>query len=136
MWPTRVPAMSAAVSKRFLIWAGWMLCLLASSSCLAQLTPAQERGKHIYSTGRGSQRQQGEAVLGDGSTRVPARLMPCGTCHGVDGLGRPEGGVVPSNITWDVLVQPLRSDKALARTRPAYTLPSLRRAINDAVDPV
>ena len=127
--------MPAIVSKRFITGILWMMCTLASSSCLAQLTPAQVRGKQIYSTGTSLQKQQIEAVLGDGSTRVPARLMPCGSCHGMDGLGRPEGGVVPSGITWDTLVRPLRSDKALARTRPAYTLPSLRRAIREAVDP-
>lgn len=75
-----------------------------------------------------------EAILGDGSTRVPARLMPCSSCHGSDGKGRPEGGVVPSDVTWDALSRPLWSDNALERRRPAYDDKSLRRSITDGLD--
>jgi len=75
-----------------------------------------------------------EAVLGDGSTRVPATLMPCASCHGPDGKGRPEGGVVPSDITWEALTRPLWSDNSLDRRRPAYDEKLLRRSITDGVD--
>jgi ABC-type branched-subunit amino acid transport system substrate-binding protein len=110
-------------------------CVLGAIPGLAQLTPQQAAGKQVYLQGTSPSARQLEAILGDGSTRVPARLMLCASCHGADGRGRPEGGVVPSNITWDVLTRPFRSDGPEPRQRPAYNLSSLRRAITAAVDP-
>ena len=108
-------------------------CLWCALPALAQLTPQQAAGKQLYLHGTSPSGAPFEAILGDGSTRVPARLMPCASCHGSDGRGRPEGGVVPSDITWDVLTRSLRRNDS--RLRPAYSLDSLRRAITDAVDP-
>src|SRR6478672_160223 len=106
-----------------------VVCLLWPALSSAQLTPAQAAGKRIYREGAGSSNRQIEAVLGEGSTRVPGPLMPCAGCHGSDGKGRPEGGVVPSAITWEILAAPLRKADVLGRQRPAYSLFSLRRAI-------
>src|SRR5215510_6668324 len=124
--------------------AGFKLALLAiaiiafalslSTLAAAQLTAQQSAGKQLYLEGTSPSGKPFEAILSDGSTHVPARLMPCGSCHGADGRGRPEGGVVPSDITWDSLTRPYRSEAALGRNRPAYTAYSLRRAITLAVD--
>ena len=108
-------------------------CLLGATPAAAQLTAQQSAGKQLYLQGTNSSGRPAEAILGDGSTRVPARLMPCASCHGIDGRGRPEGGVVPSDITWEVLARPLRRNDS--RLRPAYNIDFLRRAITDAVDP-
>ena len=32
--------------------------------------------------------------------------MACANCHGFDGQGKPEGGITPSNLTWEVLSKP------------------------------
>ena len=40
------------------------------------------------------------ATLGQGSLTLPATRIPSASCHGPDGLGRPDAGVVPSDITW------------------------------------
>jgi ABC-type branched-subunit amino acid transport system substrate-binding protein len=101
----------------------------------AQLTPQQLAGKQIYTEGKSSSGTPVEAVLGGGSTTVPASLMPCASCHGPEGQGRPEGGVVPSNITWDVLGKELTSDDALERKRPAYSVDSLRHVLTSGTDP-
>jgi ABC-type branched-subunit amino acid transport system substrate-binding protein len=115
----------------------WMVlvCLLPATGA-AQLTPAQAAGKQIYNEGTSPSGQPIKAVLGEGSTRVPGKLMLCASCHGFDGKGRPEGGVTPSTVTWDALMAALRSKDALGHRRPAYNLLTLRRAITHGVDPV
>jgi ABC-type branched-subunit amino acid transport system substrate-binding protein len=113
-----------------------LVCLLLSASGMAQLTPAQAAGKKIFTEGISPSGKPIEAILGEGSTRVPANLMLCSSCHGFDGKGRPEGGITPSIITWPVLTNALRSKDALGHRRPAYTLASLRRAITRGVDPL
>src|SRR6476620_3358040 len=89
------------------------------------LLPAQTpspigAGQLIYSKGESPSGSPLSAVLGD--TVVPATLMPCGSCHGSDGKGRAEGGIVPSDITWGALVRTHETDKALERRRKAYDL--------------
>ncbi len=100
----------------------------------AQLTPAQAAGKQIYTQGTSPSGRTLEAILGEGSTRVPATLMVCANCHGTDGKGKPEGGVVPSEITWAKLISASRSADSLARRRPAYNIITLRRAIASGID--
>src|SRR6476646_1686522 len=117
-----------------LVWMA-LICLLPSTGA-AQLTPAQAAGKQIYNEGTSPSGRSIEAVLGEGSTRVPGKLMLCASCHGFDGKGRPEGGVTPSIVTWSALTSALRSKDSLGRRRPAYTLASLRRAITRGVDPM
>jgi ABC-type branched-subunit amino acid transport system substrate-binding protein len=109
-------------------------CLFVPASLPAQLTRAQAAGKQIYMEGHSPSGAKVEAILGEGSTRVPARLMLCASCHGGDGKGRPEGGVTPSEITWEKLAKPLRAGGQMRRDRPGYTLATLQRAIAHGVD--
>jgi len=129
--------MRRALGPNIAVLAGSMavVCLLWPALVSAQLTPSQAAGKRIYKDGVSTSNSQIEAVLGEGFTRIPGRLMPCTSCHGADGKGRPEGGVVPPAITWNILAMPLRKTSALGRQRPAYSLLSLRRAITQGVDP-
>jgi ABC-type branched-subunit amino acid transport system substrate-binding protein len=113
-----------------------LVCCLLPATGAAQLTPAQAAGKQIYNEGASPSGLPIDAILGEGTTRVPGKLMLCASCHGYDGKGRPEGGVTPSMVTWDVLTTPLRSKDALGHRRPAYNLLSLRRAIMQGVDPL
>ena len=68
-----------------------------------------------------------EALLGNGQTVVAASVVPCASCHGPDGRGRPEGGAVPADIRRSVLLRPLG-------TRDAYTDRTIRRAISMGID--
>lgn len=111
------------------------LWLMAAGALSAQDAGDADIGKQIYTKGESGSKTPVEAVLAGGTTRIPASLMPCASCHGADGQGRPEGGVTPSNITWDILSAPLTSSDPLARNRPAYDMKSLRRAIAEGVDP-
>jgi hypothetical protein len=99
----------------------------------AQTPSSIEAGQQIYSKGESPSGSPLSAVLGD--TVVPATLMPCGSCHGSDGKGRAEGGIVPSDITWGALVRTHETDKALERRRKAYGLDSLRRVLREGLDP-
>ena len=121
--------------KAVVLSAGLALtCMLLPVLSPAQLTPQQAAGRQIYTEGVSPSRAPIEAILGDGSTRIPAQLIPCAGCHGPDGKGRPEGGVVPSDIRWDFLTRPHRSAGPLDRQRPAYDNDTLKRSITAGVD--
>ena len=112
------------------------ICIAGMCSPLllpAQTPSAVEAGQLIYSKGESPSGSPLFAVLGD--TVVPATLMPCASCHGADGKGRTEGGIVPSEITWSALIRTRETDKALERRRKAYDLNSLRKVLREGLDP-
>ncbi len=98
------------------------------------LTPEQHRGKQIYLTGASSGGNEITARLGADNSSVPATILPCASCHGRDGRGRPEGGVTPANITWDVLSKPYVVTSASGHQRAPYADALLKRAIVTGVD--
>lgn len=102
------------------------LCTLFFSG----LTPEQHRGKQIYLTGG----DEITARLGTDNSSVPASILPCASCHGRDGRGRPEGGVTPANVTWEVLAKPYAITNTSGRQRAPYTDTLLKRAIVMGVD--
>ena len=63
------------------------------------LTPQEKRGKEIYLKGTSPSGQEITARLGNPGVEVPASLLPCVNCHGADGRGKPEGGIIPSDLT-------------------------------------
>src|SRR5437016_12365688 len=101
------------------------LCIVLA----AGLTPEQHRGKQIFLSGTSARGDEITARLGRDNSSVPAAILPCASCHGRDGRGRPEGGVAPSNITWDVLTKPYSVTSAAGRRRSPYTDALLNRAI-------
>jgi ABC-type branched-subunit amino acid transport system substrate-binding protein len=108
--------------------------LLGPTPLVGQELSPQEAGKSIYMTGESPSHKSLQAVLGDGSTVVPATLMPCASCHGTEGKGRPEGGIVPSNITWSALTRSSSVDDELGRRRPGYDVKSLQKVLREGVD--
>jgi len=100
--------------------------LMIAPAWTGDLTPQEQRGKRLYRDGVAADGTSVTATLG--SLRLPGTRVPCVSCHGPDGLGRPDAGVVPSDITWANLTKPygLRHDNG--RSHPAYTvIPSSRR---------
>ncbi len=86
-----------------LTWAG-----VSSDGVLAQhdsLSVEEKRGRIIYSTGASDSGEPLSARLGELGLELTGRALACGGCHGVDGQGRPESGVVPTNITWKNLTK-------------------------------
>ncbi len=66
---------------------------------------------------------------------VAADAIPCGGCHGEDGRGHPEGGIVPTDITWRHLEKAYGHCHANDRHHPSFTEKSLATAITRGIDP-
>jgi len=99
------------------------------------LTPQEKRGKQIYAQGTSASGREILAYVGDASIEVPGSAMACANCHGLDGEGRPEGGVVPSNLTWEALTKPYGVTHPGGRTHPPYTERAIELAITRGLDP-
>jgi len=74
------------------------------------------------------------ATLDGGASGIPATTLPCANCHGADGRGRPEGGVTPSDITFDSLRRAYAVTAASGRTHGPYDDAKLKRAITRGID--
>lgn len=98
------------------------------------LTASEQRGRGIYLHGSVTGDKPIRALLGQSREPVDAALLACGNCHGHDGRGRPEGGVVPPDVTRRALCKPYGSTDRFGRHRPAYTESSLRRAVAMGLD--
>lgn len=99
------------------------------------LTPSEERGKQIYVKGKSPRGNSIEAYIGNEQVKVPATVATCGSCHGSDGLGRPEAGVIPSNIRWSQLAKSYGNTSPTGRKYPPYNEESLKECIADGLDP-
>lgn len=113
-----------------------LLALLAAAPARAvDLTPREQAGKRVYLTGESPTGGEIVVKLGrDGST-LPGTAAPCGSCHGADGQGRPEGGVRPSAVIWSELAKPYGHTHPGGRKHPPFTGASLGRALRDGLDP-
>jgi ABC-type branched-subunit amino acid transport system substrate-binding protein len=101
----------------------------------APLSPQEARGRQIYRVGTSPSGGEIVAVLGDPGVEAPASSLPCSTCHGRDGRGRPEGDVAPSDLTWSTLTRPYDTTHVSGRTHPPYTARLLKRAVTLGLDP-
>jgi hypothetical protein len=111
-----------------------LLVLFLALPLAAQTTTPEERGRQIFEHGTSTTGGAITASIGAGDP-VAASILPCANCHGVDGLGRSEGGVVPANVTWDALTKPYGMQRADGRKRPPYTERLVKRAITMGLDP-
>jgi len=101
----------------------------------AELTPEEVRGRQVYQEGTSPSGGTIVAVLGDAQIEIPASSVPCASCHGKDGRGRPEGGVSPSDLRWGSLTRPYGVTHPGGRTHPAYDERLLKRAVSLGFDP-
>jgi len=100
-----------------------------------RLSAQEKRGKQIYMRGADSEGKEIAAFLGEPPMEVPGSLMACANCHGYDGRGKPEGGVTPSDITWDTMTKSYGVTHESGRKHPPYTESLLARAVVEGVDP-
>jgi hypothetical protein len=86
-----------------------LIGLITTCLLYAPVAPALEadeaRGKQIYIQGTSASGGEINAVVGDEGVILPGGALTCVSCHGYDGLGRPEGGVLPPDIRWSQLVK-------------------------------
>ena len=117
--------------------AGALVFLISGFTVSAQdaLTPQEIRGKQIYVQGKGSSGREILAYLGASSIEVPGSAMPCANCHGLDGQGKPEGGVNPSDLRWESLTKPYGVANANGRKHPPYTERGIELALTRGTDP-
>lgn len=127
--------------KSKLLFAG-VACLTlllgeAGNASFAQesASAAERRGRQIYFQGTSQSGKPILAYLGDDALEVPASTLACANCHGTNGQGKPEGGVNPSNITWEVLTKPYGQTHASGRKHPAYTNRGIELALTRGLDP-
>jgi len=99
-----------------------------------RLTPEEERGRQIFERGASLSGQTITASVA-GADPIAGSILPCSNCHGPEGRGRPEGGIIPSDITWDALTKPYGLTHSDGRTHPPYTERLLKRAIGMGIDP-
>jgi ABC-type branched-subunit amino acid transport system substrate-binding protein len=116
-----------------------LVCLISAlvSDTAAQesLALRQSRGRQIYRQGTSQSGKDILAYIGDAALEVQGSSMPCAGCHGLDGRGKPEGGVNPSNITSEFLTKPYGLKHEDGRQHPPYTDRALELAITRGIDP-
>jgi ABC-type branched-subunit amino acid transport system substrate-binding protein len=100
-----------------------------------ELTPAEQAGKKIFLEGESPTGAEITVRIGRDGAQLPGNVAACGSCHGADGLGRPEGGAIPSDITWGALARPYGHEHPAGRRHPAFDERSLARAVREGVDP-
>lgn len=113
----------------------FLVLLAAANASGIELSATEQLGKQIYLTGVSPSGVPILALLGIDRTELPASAAPCGSCHGLTGHGRAEGGVVPSDITWDELSKSYGHDHSYGRRHPPFDDASTAAAIMQGVDP-
>ena len=99
------------------------------------LAGAAKRGKQIYVLGTSASGKDILAYLGEPPIEIPGSTMACANCHGLDGQGKPEGGVNPSSLKWEALSKPYGLARPDGRRHPTYTDRGLELAITRGLDP-
>ena len=129
---------SAGFRKGFLAASAGLVLTLASVQAMA-LSDAEARGKQIYLRGTSAGGSEINALVGREGVALPASAVPCASCHGPDGRGRPEGGLIPPDIRWSELTKVYghvhEEGRRQGRRHPAFDEESLARVIQTGVDP-
>lgn len=108
---------------------------LAGRAAAEELTPAEVGGKQIYTKGTSPRGAPITALVGSEALELPASAVPCGGCHGYDGKGRPEGGVIPADVRWSQLVKPYGHVHENGRSHPAFDEAGVARLLTEGLDP-
>ncbi len=113
---------------------------LAVALCLLPVTVTAEsnpvaQGKQLYQKGERANDNPLTAYVGRAAIAMDASTLPCMGCHGRDGKGRPEGGVIPSNITWQELTKVYGGTSKSGRQFGTYTEDAFLKAVTEGVDP-
>jgi ABC-type branched-subunit amino acid transport system substrate-binding protein len=114
------------------------LLLFGGITLTAQALPlslSESAGKRLYREGVSASGEPIMARVGATDMVLPATSLPCASCHGEDGLGRPEGGVRPPDLRWSRLAGSHGQQHINGRSYPAYSDSTLARAVQEGRDP-
>ncbi len=117
---------------------GWLLfstVSLSPSLSAEPLTDAEALGKQVYLTGNSASGKSINVTIGADSITLPGTSLPCIGCHGEDGKGRPEGGIVPTDITYPYLTLAYGHSHDNGRKHRAFSDTSIITAIKRGLDP-
>ena len=125
---------TAPLATAFLLFLG----IAVTTSVAAQdtvLSEAEERGKYIYEKGKSRSSRIITADMQRGEPPVPAEILPCKNCHGVDGRGADDyTEVAPLNINWYAMALSGRHEHS-KRSHAAFDVASVAPSITDGLDP-
>lgn len=110
-----------------LLWAG--------ATAAAGLTAQEQAGQRIFRLGESPSGAKIVARLGMAGLELSGPSVACGNCHGEDGRGRAEGGIVPSNIQWSELTKAYGHHHDSGRRHGPFDEATLRRAVFEGIDP-
>jgi ABC-type branched-subunit amino acid transport system substrate-binding protein len=99
------------------------------------LTPGEQKGKQIYFQGTSPGGGLIQAYIGHNRIPLPGTAATCASCHGPDGRGRPEAGVIPSDITWSHLVKSYGHTHPMGRGHQAFDEESVKASLLTGRDP-
>lgn len=111
------------------------LLALAMQVWAVELSPQELRGKKIFRQGETDSGASISANVGLADNVRPGYLVPCVSCHGLNGLGDPEGSMAVPEITWKELIRPEGHVHSAGRSHPPFTEASFSKAIREGVDP-
>jgi ABC-type branched-subunit amino acid transport system substrate-binding protein len=120
-------------AARALLVAAAAAAALTAPASAAPLGPKELAGRRLYLEGRGAGGREVTAFLG--GTALPASAVACAGCHGADGGGRPEGGILPPPVGWSELARPGGHVHPAGRRHPPFDARSLVRAVTEGIDP-
>ncbi|MDH5324432.1 MAG: ABC transporter substrate-binding protein [Gammaproteobacteria bacterium] len=127
--------MSKQLAQCVIFLGTWGALAVLHPCAALELSVLEAQGKQIYTKGTSPFGNDISAKVGATSVSLPASTMPCNSCHGRDGLGRPEGGVIPANIQWANLSKSYGGQSASGRRFPQYTSEFFFRAVTRGLDP-
>ncbi len=114
------------------------LLLFGGIAFTAQALPlslSESAGKRLYHEGVSANGDPVMVRVGAAGMLLPASRLPCASCHGEDGLGRPEGEVRPPDLRWSRLASSQGQQHINGRSYPAYSETTLARAVQEGRDP-
>jgi hypothetical protein len=111
---------------------GGLACAVATG---AEAPSSADRGRLLYEQGIGAGGRRLSAATGAEQVLLPPTFSACLNCHGADGRGRTEGGVIVPPIAWEQLDNPYGVTTPGGRRRVAYDEVTFHVALTRGVDP-
>lgn len=116
--------------------AGTLLLTASPAWAIADFPPLTEQekiGQRIFRSGVGQ--QPITATVSAGQVVPSSGDFACQRCHGEDGAGQREGGVLVPSIRLPDLTAPLSGTRPSGRSHPAYAAATIGAALRVGVDP-